>query len=342
MPEKQARLKALEKELTKPSFWQDPQKAKEVTSELKSLKETVLSLEKILESFSELKDLHQLTLQEKDESLNKELGGVLRNLAQNLKAFELKSLFQGEFDSQDAILSIHPGAGGTESQDWAEMLLRMYLRWAEKKGYRGKINDLLPGEEAGLKRVTLTIFGEYAYGFLKAEKGVHRLVRISPFDAAKRRHTSFASVDIIPAIPEEAEVVIEPKELRIETYRSSGPGGQHVNVTDSAVRITHLPTRITAQCQSERSQLRNKEGALKILKARLFQKKQAEKEEDLRVLRGEQKEIAWGSQIRSYILHPYQMVKDHRLGLEKGNALAVLDGEIDEFISAYHHLKQGE
>lgn len=279
--------------------------------------------------------MNELALSENDQHLGNEVEQEIKKLGQKAEEIEIQSWFSGEFDSHNAIISLHPGAGGTESQDWAEMLLRMYLRWAERRGFKTEINELTPGEEAGIKSVTFTLSGKYAFGLLEAEKGVHRLVRISPFDASKRRHTSFASVDVIPAVEDEIEIVIDPKDLKVETYRASGPGGQHVNVTDSAVRITHLPTAITAQCQNERSQLRNRETAMKILRARIFEREREKHQEELMALRGEKKEIAWGSQIRSYVFHPYNMVKDHRTSLETGNVQAVMDGEIDEFIIEY-------
>jgi peptide chain release factor 2 len=247
----------------------------------------------------------------------------------------MASWFTEELDTHDAIAAIHPGAGGIESQDWAEMLLRMYLRWAEKRGFRTTLNEVTAGDEAGIKSATFTVSGKYVYGLLKAEKGVHRLVRISPFDYSKRRHTSFASVDVIPAIEDEIEIVIDPKDLRVETYRATGAGGQHVNVTDSAVRITHLPTGIQAQCQNERSQIKNRVEAMKILRARLFEHEREKKAKELEEIRGEKKEIAWGSQIRSYIFHPYSMVKDHRTSIEKGNVQAVMDGDLEDFIIEY-------
>jgi peptide chain release factor 2 len=248
---------------------------------------------------------------------------------------ELATMLSGDNDGADAILAIHPGAGGTESQDWAEMLLRMYLRWAEARGYRSEIVDRLPGEEAGIKSVTVRVIGQDAYGFLKAEKGVHRLVRISPFDAQARRHTSFASVDVIPEVDDAIEISIEEKDLRVDTYRSSGAGGQHVNVTDSAVRITHLPTNIVVQCQNERSQHRNREVAMKILRARLYERALHEKEEERRAQEGEKKKIEWGSQIRSYVLAPYRMVKDHRTSVEIGDVDRVLDGDLDRLMREY-------
>ncbi len=244
-------------------------------------------------------------------------------------------LFKDKYDAHNAIVTIRPGAGGTESQDWAEMLLRMYLRWAERKGFLTEIIEINPSEEAGIKNVTFTVSGNYAFGYLKAEKGIHRLVRISPFDVNRRRHTSFALVDVIPEVDQEMEINIEEADLRIDTYRATGAGGQHVNTTDSAVRITHLPTNIVVHCQNERSQYSNKMTAMKILRAKLFDYYQQRKEEDLAEIRGEKKEIAWGSQIRSYVFQPYQLVKDHRTGAESGNLAAIMDGEIDYFIEAY-------
>jgi len=241
----------------------------------------------------------------------------------------------GEYDRLGAIVTIHPGAGGTEAQDWAEMLLRLYLRWAERHGFKSEIADLQPGDGAGIKNATFEVEGDYAYGYLKAEAGIHRLVRISPFDANARRHTSFASVFVFPAIDDKVEVVINPADLRIDTFRASGAGGQHVNKTDSAVRFTHLPTGIVVTCQNERSQHKNRAMAMKILRARLFELEQRKKREELEKFSKEKKDIAWGSQIRSYVLHPYQMVKDHRTGVEVGNTAAVLDGDIDQFIEAY-------
>jgi len=248
---------------------------------------------------------------------------------------ELTTVLSGKHDRGNAILSINPGAGGTESQDWAQMLLRMYLRWAEGRGFRSEVLDLQPGEEAGIKGATVTMSGPNAYGYLKAETGVHRLVRISPFDASRRRHTSFASVYVYPELEEDIQVLIDERELRIDTFRSSGAGGQHVNVTDSAVRITHLPTGIVVSCQNERSQHKNRAVAMKVLRARLYERARQEQEQELDRLGGEKKEIAWGSQIRSYVLAPYQLVKDHRTGVETGNVDAVLDGRIDSFIEAY-------
>lgn len=276
----------------------------------------------------------ELLEEEYDEPSARELESEVEELEKRVEELELKTLLNGKHDKNNAILSIHPGAGGTESQDWASMLLRMYQRWAERKGYEVEVLDLQPGDEAGIKSATLIISGDYAYGYLKAESGVHRLVRISPFDANRRRHTSFASVSVIPEI-EEVEVEIREEDLRIDTFRAGGPGGQHVNRTDSAVRIVHIPTGITVQCQSERSQHRNRELAMKVLRARLYEYYERKRQEEIAKLRGEKKEISFGNQIRSYVLHPYKLVKDLRTGVETSNVEAVMDGEIDMFIEAY-------
>jgi len=269
------------------------------------------------------------------EAVEGELAQGLDELEREVEAGEIKKMLGGEHDARNAIIAIHPGAGGTESQDWAEMLLRMYLRWAEKRGFKTEVVDYLPGDEAGIKSATVEVTGEYAYGLLMAEVGVHRLVRISPFDSAKRRHTSFASLYVWPELPEDVEIVIDDKDLRVDTYRSSGAGGQHVNVTDSAVRITHLPTGIVVSCQNERSQHRNRDSAMKVLKARLFDLKLKENQAKLDQISGEKKGIAFGSQIRSYVLHPYQLVKDHRTKEQVGDVNRVLDGDIDVFIKSY-------
>jgi peptide chain release factor 2 len=272
---------------------------------------------------------------EAGEAVDRELSQALELLDQEVQAGEIKKMLGGEHDRKNAILTIHPGAGGTESQDWAEMLLRMYLRWMERRGFKREMIDYQPGDEAGLKSVTLTVTGEYAYGLLSAEVGVHRLVRISPFDQAARRHTSFASVHAYPELPEDVDVEIEDKDIRIDTYRSSGAGGQHVNVTDSAVRITHLPTGIVVSCQNERSQHRNRDSAMRVLKARLYDLKSREQQANLEKIGGTKKDIAFGSQIRSYVMHPYQLVKDHRTKEQMGDVNRVLDGDIDGFIKAY-------
>lgn len=300
------------------------------------LKEDILAVESISEKYADLIILNELSISEGDQRLADELEPALEGLLKETDEVELKSWFTGELDDHDAVVTIHPGAGGVESQDWAEMLLRMYLKWAEKKGFKTEINDISQGDGAGIKSVTITIKGTYSFGFFRPEKGVHRLVRISPFDSSSRRHTSFSSVDVTPLLDDKAEIEIDPKDLRIETYRASGAGGQHVNVTDSAVRITHVPTGVVAQCQSERSQFQNKDTAMQILKARLFELEEAKKREELDKIRGEKKDIAWGNQIRSYVLHPYSLVKDHRTDLEKGNIQAVLDGDLNDFVVAYY------
>lgn len=276
-----------------------------------------------------------LAASEDDTSLDAEIGQEIKTLTERIERMETELLLSEEKDIKNAIVSIHPGAGGTESQDWAQMLLRMYVRWGEKRGYKIEEIDLQQGDEAGIKSATFSISGEYAYGYLKSEAGVHRLVRISPFDANKRRHTSFASVFVYPEIEEDLDVEIDEKDLRIDTYRASSAGGQHVNKTSSAIRITHIPSGIVAQCQNERSQYKNKSMAMKVLRSRLYEVEKAKKKEEMSSILSEKKEIAWGSQIRSYIFQPYQMVKDHRTGIEAGNITAVMDGDIDQFIQGY-------
>jgi len=282
--------------------------------------------------------LYEMSKEENDEELLKETEESLNATMAVLEQFELETLLSGKYDSNNAIISIHPGAGGTESQDWADMLYRMYVRWAERQGYSVTILDYLAGEEAGIKSVTLLIKGENAFGYLKAEKGVHRLVRISPFDSSGRRHTSFAALEVMPEVEQDNEIEIDEKDLKIDTYRSTGAGGQHINTTDSAVRITHLPTGIVVQCQNERSQISNRATAMKMLTSKLVELKIKEHEQEMAALQGEQQDIGWGSQIRSYVFHPYSMAKDHRTNIEKGNIQAVMDGEIGDFIQGY--LKQ--
>ncbi|MBT9173092.1 MAG: Peptide chain release factor 2 [Syntrophomonadaceae bacterium] len=333
---KTGRITELEKLTADAKFWSEPEKAQQVMLELKTLREETAPLHKLKAALEELGVTIALAEEEDDDALWQEAKQNASLMLQEFDRLELALLFRGRYDGHAAIIAIHPGAGGTESQDWAAMLLRMYTRWAENRNYQLEILDLLPGDEAGIKSATLLVKGKNAYGYLKAERGVHRLVRISPFDAAKRRHTSFASLDVLPEVGEEdQEVVIPAEDLKIDTFRSSGAGGQHVNTTDSAVRITHLPTGIVAQCQNERSQHANRDRAMKILRARLADLYQRRQAEELAGLRGEQKEIAWGSQIRSYVFQPYTKVRDHRTGAEVGNIEAVMDGEIDVFMESY-------
>jgi peptide chain release factor 2 len=330
---KEARLTQIEAEMASPTFWEDNRRAQKLLQERSELARLVGRWRDLAKQAEDLRQLWELATEAQDERLAPEIEAGILNLRRGLDEFELNVVLSGPHDAKAAILSIHPGAGGTESQDWAQMLVRMYLRWAERAGYAAEVVDLLPGEEAGIKSATIEVTGEYAYGYLKGETGVHRLVRISPFDASRRRHTSFASVSVIPEV-EDVEVVIRDEDLRIDVFRSSGPGGQGVNTADSAVRITHYPTGIVVQCQNERSQLRNRETALRILRARLYQLYEKKQREELAELTGEKKEIAFGSQIRSYIFHPYQLIKDHRTGLEVGNVEAVMDGDMDPFIRA--------
>ncbi len=333
---KREKIKKLEESTGLPSFWDDAEKAQAAIRELKQLREDVDPIAEMEELLSDLEVTITLAEEEKDEALLAEAEEKLVVLAGKMEQLELALLFRGHYDGHSAIISIHPGAGGTESQDWASMLVRMYTRWAERRNYQVEIMDLLPGDEAGVKSATLLVKGKNAYGYLKAERGVHRLVRISPFDAARRRHTSFASLDVLPEVAEEdQEIVIAPDDLRIDTFRARGAGGQHVNTTDSAVRITHLPTGIVVQCQNERSQHANRDRAMKILRGRLADHYQRQQAEEIASLRGEQREIAWGSQIRSYVFQPYTLVKDHRTGVEVGNIEAVLDGDLDCLIESY-------
>ena len=320
--------------MASPTFWEESRRAQSLVQERAELARLVGRWQELSKQAEELRLLWELAVEEGDESVAPEIEDGIRKLRQALAEFELKVILSGPHDRKNAIVSIHPGAGGTESQDWAQMLVRMYLRWAERQGFNAEVVDLLPGEEAGIKSATIEVSGEYVYGYLKGETGVHRLVRISPFDASRRRHTSFASVSVIPEV-EEVEVVVRDDDLRIDVFRSSGPGGQGVNTADSAVRITHLPSGIVVQCQNERSQLRNRDTALRILRARLYQIYEKKQREELAELTGEKKEIAFGSQIRSYTFHPYQLIKDHRTGLEVGNVEAVMDGELDPFVQAF-------
>jgi peptide chain release factor 2 len=321
--------------MTKPDFWEGGETAQKILKERTSLLESLSPWQEEQKTLEEMEILLQLVEEQEDEKEVQELLEKVRRSEEAIDQIELRRMLGGEHDPSNAIVSINAGAGGTEAQDWVEMLLRMYLRWAEKREFETKIIDILTGEEAGLKNVTVMVNGRYAYGYLKAETGIHRLVRISPFDAGARRHTSFASVFVIPEVSDDVIVAIDEKDLRVDTFRSSGAGGQHVNKTDSAVRITHLPTGIVVQCQNERSQHKNKATALKILKARLYEKEMKEKGEKFQELHNSKKEIAWGSQIRSYIMHPYKMVKDHRSNKVIHQVDRVMDGEIDELIKAY-------
>jgi len=321
--------------MLQPGFWDDQQAAQVVINESNGLKEIVNGYSDLLETQENLELTHELVKEEEDAELQADLESEMEEFSKQINDFELQLLLSEPHDKNNAILELHPGAGGTESQDWGSMLLRMYTRWGEKQGFKVETLDYLPGDEAGIKSVTLLIKGHNAYGYLKAEKGVHRLVRISPFDSSGRRHTSFVSCEVMPEFNEEIEIEIRTEDLKIDTYRASGAGGQHVNTTDSAVRITHTPTNTIVTCQSERSQIKNREQAMKMLKAKLYQKKIEEQEAELAAIRGEQKEIGWGSQIRSYVFHPYSMVKDHRTNEETGNVQAVMDGDITPFINAY-------
>lgn len=316
-------------------FWENQEDAQRVTQELSAIKERLVAFKSLQTKAEDLRMTWELGKEEADRDLASEAESQIVMLKTLLDSTELEVLLSGPYDGSNAIISLHPGAGGTESQDWAEMLMRMYLRWAEEHQYKTNIVDLLPGDEAGIKSATIEIIGLNAYGYLYPERGVHRLVRISPFDSAGRRHTSFASVEVLPEVQDDLEVEIRSEDLRIDTFRAGGAGGQHVNKTDSAVRITHLPTGIVVQCQSERSQMSNKNTSMKLLKAKLLDLEIKKKESERASLRGEQREIAWGSQIRSYVFHPYSMVKDHRTNVEVGNVNAVINGDLDPFISAY-------
>ncbi len=317
------------------NFWSEQEKAREILKEKNKLETIVNAWTKLINEIGDIEILYSLASEENDEDTIAEIEKDIDGLKSSLRTEELKLMLGSEQDLMNAIMTIHAGAGGTEAQDWAEMLLRMYLRWTERKGFSTTIIDYQPGDEAGVKSVSLTIEGEYAYGYAKAEIGIHRLVRISPFDSGARRHTSFASVFVYPEVDDEISIEIDDNDLRIDTYRSTGAGGQHVNKTDSAVRITHMPTGIVVQCQNERSQHKNKAMAMKFLKSRLYEIEIQEQKKKIDELNKTKKEISWGSQIRSYILHPYKLVKDHRTNLEAGNANRVLDGDIDDFIEAY-------
>ncbi|MBU5467785.1 peptide chain release factor 2 [Virgibacillus sp. MSJ-26] len=332
---KNKRIHELELEMTEPSFWDDQKNAQTVIDENNNLKHTVNRFEEINSKYEDLEATYELVKEEEDQELLDELNRELSDYQEEISEYELEMLLNEPYDANNAIVELHPGAGGTESQDWASILLRMYQRWCEHKNYKVETLDYLPGDEAGVKSVTLLVKGYNAYGYLKSEKGVHRLVRISPFDSSGRRHTSFVSCDVTPEMSDDVDIEVKNEDIKIDTYRASGAGGQHVNTTDSAVRITHIPTHVVVTCQNERSQIKNREAAMKMLKSKLYQLEIEKQQEELAAIRGEQKEIGWGSQIRSYVFHPYTMVKDHRTNVEAGNAQGVVDGELDPFIDAY-------
>lgn len=339
IPRLENELAELEKETSNPDFWNNSENTQKVLAKIKKIKNKYTKYKELEKEINNLIELAEMVKLEYDEELAIDVTKNYKKQEKNLEKLELEMLFSDKYDSNNAIVTIHPGAGGTESQDWAEMLYRMYTRWAAKNEYEVKELDYLEGEEAGLKSVTFEIIGENAYGYMKSEKGVHRLVRISPFDAGGRRHTSFASVEVLPEITDDIEININPDDLRVDTYRASGAGGQHINKTSSAVRITHIPTNTVVACQSERSQIQNRETAMRMLKSKLLDLKEQEQKEKIEDLKGEQKDIAWGSQIRSYVFCPYTMVKDHRTNYEVGNVAGVMDGDLDGFMESYLKMK---
>ena len=332
---KERRITELDKSMEEPGFWDDPERSTKTVREAKNLKDTVDGYKHLEQQYEDIQVMIEMGYEENDPAMIPEIQEMLDEFVKELEALRTKTLLSGEYDGCNAILKLNAGAGGTEAMDWCSMLYRMYQRWADKKGFTTEVLDFLDGDEAGLKSITLQINGENAYGYLKSEKGVHRLVRISPFNAAGKRQTSFVSCDVMPDIEEDLDVEINPDDLRIDTYRSSGAGGQHINKTSSAIRITHLPTGIVVQCQNERSQFQNKDKAMQMLKAKLYLLKQPENAEKLSDIRGDVKDINFGNQIRSYVMQPYTLVKDHRTNAENGNVNAVMDGDIDLFISAY-------
>lgn len=335
----ESELQNLESRTTETNFWNNSENSAKVLKQITALKSRIGEYNNVKKILVDVKDLYELLLDENDESFEKELTQSVMQLEKAVEKLEINTLLSGKYDINNAIITLHPGAGGTESQDWAQMLYRMYSRWAIDNGYEIKELDYLDGEEAGIKSVTALISGSYAYGHLKGEMGVHRLVRISPFDSGGRRHTSFASLEVLPEITEDVDIDINPDDLRVDTYRASGAGGQHVNKTSSAVRITHIPTNIVVSCQSERSQIQNKETAIKMLKSKLLDLKEKENKDKIEDLKGVQMDIAWGSQIRSYVFCPYTMVKDHRTNYEVGNVQSVMDGDLNGFIDAYLKMK---
>ena len=339
IPAKEEKIAELEYKMGEPSFWDDAAAAQRLNQELAALKGGVDTYRDLMAKYEDAETLYEMGIEENDASMEADIRAELTLISEGLETLQLEVLLSGEYDANDAILTLHAGAGGTEAQDWTQMLLRMYGRWAERHGFTGDTADLQPGDEAGVKSATLFIKGHNAYGFLKSEKGVHRLVRISPFDSQARRHTSFSACDVMPEIDDAVEVPINMDDVRVDYFRASGAGGQHINKTSSAVRMTHEPTGIVVQCQNERSQLQNKEQCLKMLRAKLFELEQEKKEEEIARLEGVQQKIEWGSQIRSYVFQPYTMVKDVRTNAETGNVQAVMDGDIDPFIRAYLNAK---
>ncbi|MBC8527831.1 peptide chain release factor 2 [Christensenellaceae bacterium NSJ-44] len=332
----EAQLEKLEGQMTADGFWDDVEHANKVSQQVKGLKDDVAAYRSLVAAADDIETMIELSDEEQDASMLEEITSEMQTLRERVEKMQLQALLSGSYDANDAILSLHAGAGGTEAQDWCSMLFRMYTRYCERKGYTVKVLDMLDGDEAGIKSVTMEIQGRYAYGYLKAEKGVHRLVRISPFDSSARRHTSFASLDVSPVIEaNEGDIEINPEDLKVDTYRSSGAGGQHVNKTESAIRITHIPTGIVVACQNERSQIQNRETAMRMLRSKLMELRERERMEQMAEIKGEMKKIEWGSQIRSYVFQPYTMVKDHRTGAEVGNVDAVMDGELDIFIQSY-------
>lgn len=330
-----SRVEELEQKTSQPEFWNDPESPQKILQQIKGLKDKISGYEDLVNQWDDIKTYIIMGQEEDDDSLISEVKSGLKVFVKTYEKLKIDTLLSGEYDKANAILTLHSGAGGTEACDWVEMLLRMYTRWSERKGYKVEVLDYLPGDEAGIKSVTIQINGENAFGYIKSEKGVHRLVRLSPFDSAGRRHTSFASCDVMPEVDDDIEIEVKDEEIRVDTFRASGAGGQHINKTDSAIRITHLETNIVVQCQNQRSQRQNKEKAMKMLKAKLYALEVEAQLAKLQGIRGEVKEIGFGSQIRSYVFHPYSMVKDHRTNAEMGNVQSVMDGNIDSFINAY-------
>ena len=336
---KEAQIKKLSDRLEEPDFWDDPAAAQKIMQEMTALKATTAQYGELKNRYDDLAVLWQLGLEENDESVLSEVNTQLNSLATEAEHLQLSLMLSGEYDANNAILTLHAGAGGTEAQDWAQMLLRMYVRWSERSGYKVETLDLLDGDEAGIKSATILVSGRNAYGYLKAEKGVHRLVRISPFDSNARRHTSFAALDVMPEVDDNVEIDLRTEDIRVDTFRAGGAGGQHINKTDSAVRMTHIPTNTVVQCQNERSQIQNREQCMKLLRAKLFELERQKMASEKAEMAGDYQKIEWGSQIRSYVFNPYSMVKDHRTNFEVGNIQAVMDGDIDPFIEAW--LKRG-